>query len=122
MHRNNKNDYRRTVSMPALNCYYNGDNKEDGIKGDNLEVNFYQLRHVSSLENISVEHRKMMKCQELQKIRDKLTMAERMEKTSPYNMFFNCLENVPKTYSQLNAIQFRGKVKSFLTKLIILYS
>lgn len=88
-------DSRKTSSLPALNY-------DDGIEIKNL-------RRVSSVDNVSEFTAQDKKARKLQEVRQAMTMAERLEKTAPYNIFFNCLEELPETYEQPNAIHFHGK-------------
>lgn len=66
-------------------------------------------RPSASLDNISMFLKRMQILRKKHIIRRKFTMAERLEHAAPYNIFYNCLYEVPVTYTQPNSIQFIGE-------------
>lgn len=89
-------DNHKTRSLTSLNC-------------DDFGTEIGDLRRFSSVDNVSKYPAQLERTSKLQKVRSVMTMTERLEKTTPYNIFCNCLDDIPETYEQLNAIHFHGK-------------
>lgn len=71
-------------------------------------IQFKDLRRVSSLGNVSGATKQIKSILKRRRARKKFSMAERLDKAAPYNIFFNCLIEVPETYDQTNSIMFSG--------------